>query len=152
MPISNGFEDVFDSSISNGTNGWLAPLSMKPDDKHPYDVTLAYNVNFDTEKNTWSKIILVEKAAQVEAFYKQYYKQLFIRNQTLPKLSLPKESALDAIKIFEGLHKKPTAHNNTNAPVKNTGGDELYQISINTIRQINNRDDLETLKNIFLEN
>ena len=153
LPISNGFEDVFDSSISNGTNGWLAPRSMKPDDKNHYDVTLAYNVNFDTEKNTWSKIILVEKAEQVDAFYQQYYKQLFVRNQTLPKLSLPKESALDEIKKFEGLHKKPTANNNqVGGGVKNMGGDEMYQISINTVRQIGNKEDLETLKNIFLDN
>ena len=156
LPISNGFEDVFDSSISNGTNGWLAPLSMKPDDKHPYDITLAYNVNFDTEKNTWSKINLVEKPDQVDAFYKQYYKQLFIRNQTLPKLSLPKESALADIKKFEDMNKKTmtpnNAHNNCNLG-KNMGmgGDEMYQIPINTIRQIRNKEDLETLKNIFLD-
>lgn len=155
LPISNGFEDVFDSSISNGTNGWLAPLSMKPDDKHPYDITLAYNVNFDTDKNAWSKIALVEKAEQVEAFYKQYYKQLFVRNQTLPKLSLPKESALADIKKFEDMNKKPTSPSSTAA--KNMGmgmgmgGDEMYQISVNTIRQIRNQDDLETLKNIFLD-
>ena len=155
LPISNGFEDVFDSSISNGTNGWLAPLSMKPDDKHPYDITLAYNVNFDTDKNAWSKIALVEKAEQVEAFYKQYYKQLFVRNQTLPKLSLPKESALADIKKFEDMNKKPTSPSSTAA--KNIGmgmgmgGDEMYQISVNTIRQIRNQDDLETLKNIFLD-
>jgi len=152
LPISNGFEDVFDSAISNGSNGWLAPLSMKPDDKHPYDITLAYNVNFDTDKNKWSKIILVEKEEHVEAFYKQYYKHLFIRNQTLPKLSLPKDSALDEIKKFEDMNKNTTKHNNSNAQVKNMGGDEMYQISINTIRQISNKEDLETLKNIFLDN
>ena len=151
LPISNGFEDVFDSSISNGTNGWLAPFSMKPDDKHPYDITLAYNVNFDTEKNTWSKIILVEKVEQVEAFYKQYYKQLFVRNQTLPKLSLPKESALNDIKKFQDMNKKLTSPK-TNIPMANMGGgDEMYQISINTIRQIRNKDDLEMMKNIFLD-
>jgi P4 family phage/plasmid primase-like protien len=159
LPISNGFEDVFDSSISNGTNGWLAPRSMKPDDKNPYDVTLAYNVNFDTEKNMWSKIILVEKAEQVEAFYKQYYKQLFVRNQNLPTLSLPKESVLEEIRRYEDLHKKPTASSPTAAAAaaaagKNgiCGGDEMYQISISTVRQIGNREDLEILKNIFLDN
>ena len=51
LPIINpdGFDDVIDLCIANGTNGWLAPLSKKPDDVQPYNITHAYNINFDCE-------------------------------------------------------------------------------------------------------
>lgn len=157
VPIINDWTDVLDTSISNGTNGWLAPLSQKPDDVQPYNVTLAYNVSYDTDRLQWNKIPLVESPTQLEAFYAQQYKQLFIRNPNLPMLSLEKDSACEKIELFRQEIAKPTTtsttvNGNNTVPSSLPGGDEYYQISVNTVRQVHNREDMNTLLNVFLDN
>lgn len=159
MPIinTNGWEDVFDSAISNGTNGWLAPYSKKPDDVQPYEITMAFNVNFNSDVNVWNKIQVgnnTSSTVDLDAFYAQNYKKLFIRNPQLPTLSLEKESITAEMNFYRHQLTKPSSPAATaqRTGVGGDGGDEIYQLSVNTIRQIKNRDELEACKNIFLDN
>jgi len=156
MQIINdkGWENVFDSAISNGSNGWLAPFSMKPDDQYAYNVTYAYNVNFDIDRDEWNKTSLINNATQVNSFYAQYSKNLFIRNTALPTLSLQKESAVEEYEKFRDnfLNKNRSGSSQKLIqPPSSMDGDDIYQISINTIRQIRSKDDLDLLKNLFLD-
>jgi P4 family phage/plasmid primase-like protien len=165
MPIinKNGFDDVFDSAISNGSNGWLPPNSQKPDDSAPYKITSAYMVNYDNDRRAWNQVCLVENPDQLPAFYAQHYKSLFVRNMDLPKLSLEKESVTPFIEKFRDQYMKPvssaagtanpTSPNGANINTRLSGeGDEDYQISINTIRQIQNKEQLDALLAMFLDN
>lgn len=153
----DGWEDVFDTSISYGRNGWLPPMSRKPDDQHSYEITQAYLVNYDVDKKVWNQTTLVNDPSQTQSFYGQYYKHLFIRNQKLPKFVLENTDATDMIKAFREKNAKPTGNVVSPKPGQNipdtlSGGDESYQISVNTIRQIKTREEMETLYNIFIDN
>lgn len=161
VPIINTWDDVFDSAISTGTNGWLAPLSKKPDDAQPYNVTHAYNVNYDTDRMEWNRSILAENPSesQRDAFYAQYYKQLFIRSSHFSSYTLVSDEAAHDVQAFSELHTKPASSTTTANALSPTahnpsgiGGDEDYQISVNMVRQIKNRQDMELLKNVFLDN
>ena len=153
----DGWEDVFDTSISYGRNGWLPPMSRKPDDQHCYEVSHAYLVNYDADQKIWNKTTLVNEPSQVQAFYGQYYKHLFIRNTKLPKFVLETTDGSDVMNAFREKNAKPASvisPNNIqgNIPDSLSGGDENYQISVNTIRQIKTREEMDALYNIFLEN
>jgi len=154
IPITIKWEDVVDKAIATGANGWLCPNSKKKDDTTHYTVTKAYNVYYDTDANKWVLIPLVEEPSQVDAFYAQHHKQLFIRNPDLPKLSLLKDSMVDEIERFKNKNTKPTAA--LSAPTTTTtiggGGDEDWQISMQTIRQIRNKEDAAACLQSFLEN
>ena len=166
LPIINkgGLEDVIDLAISGGSNGWLPPNSQKPDDTCSYKVSRAFMCNYDTDRNEWNQVPLVERPEQVPAFYAQYYKNLFVRNKNLPKMSLEKEDAAPLLDQFRNQHTKPTNHTTAasspnglagqsgNAFGLQTGGDEQYQIPLQVIRQITNQEQLETLRDIFLDN
>lgn len=150
-----GFDDVFDSCIATGTNGWLAPLSKKPDDIQPYNITHAYNINYDSDKNDWNKVTVVDSPSQLDAFYAQHYKELFIRNTNFPCVSLEKEDASLQIQKFREEITKPvqsSSPNTGNGQALIPGGDDFYQISVQTIRQIKNKEDLDMLVNVFLDN
>ena len=155
LPIinQNHFEDVFDSAISNGSNGWLPPMSQKPDDTHCYSVTHAYEVSYDTDRNIWNKMSLIQNKDNLDAFYAQHYKSVFIRNKHLPKFVLEKDSIGQVIQKFREKNTKPAS-----SPTSNTGtaqnelldDNDNYQISIDTIRNIKCAEDVHALLNLFL--
>lgn len=151
IPITIKWDDVVDKAISTGSNGWLCPLSKKKDDSTHYSVTRAYNVYFDTDSNKWVLHALVEEPGQLDAFYAQHHKQLFIRNPDLPKLSLLRDSMVEEIEKYKNKNTKPLS---TPSPVSATagGGDEDWQISLQTIRQIRNKEDAAACLNMFLDN
>ena len=151
IPITIKWDDVVDKAISTGSNGWLCPLSKKKDESTHYSVTRAYNVYYDTDSNKWVLHALVEEPGQLDAFYAQHHKQLFIRNPDLPKLSLLRDSMVEEIEKYKN---KNTKHLSTPSPVSATagGGDEDWQISLQTIRQIRNKEDAAACLNMFLDN
>ena len=151
IPITIKWDDVVDKAISTGSNGWLCPLSKKKDDSTHYSVTRAYNVYYDTDSNKWVLHALVEEPGQLDAFYAQHHKQLFIRNPDLPKLSLLRDSMVEEIEKYKNKNTKPLS---TPSPVSATagGGDEDWQISLQTIRQIRNKEDAAACLNMFLDN
>ena len=151
IPITIKWDDVVDKAISTGSNGWLCPLSKKKDDSTHYSVTRAYNVYFDTDSNKWVLHTLVEEPGQLDAFYAQHHKQLFIRNPDLPKLSLLRDSMVEEMEKYKNKNTKPLS---TPSPVSATagGGDEDWQISLQTIRQIRNKEDAAACLNMFLDN
>jgi P4 family phage/plasmid primase-like protien len=157
LPTLNEYDDIFDSAITNGSNGWLPPFSQKPDDTHYYNVTQAYEVNYDVDRNKWNKMPLVTKPEHLDAFYAQHYKNLFIRNENLPKLLLENDLISDKIQKFRDKNKKPSQNiniqkaGNTSNTLFGEESDE-YQISIDTIRQIRNIDDVNALVTQFLDN
>lgn len=148
LPLINSLEDVFDPAISNGTNGWLAPLSQKADDKNCYDVSQAYNINYNTTAGKWNKISTLDNNNK-SAFYAQNYKKLFIRNKSLPEFEL--ETELFSQEINKIIYRSPKEKQIT---VRNfaPGGDEYYQISINVIREIRSKEDMDNVKNMFIDN
>jgi P4 family phage/plasmid primase-like protien len=153
LPVTNTWDDVIDKAIATGANGWLCPYSKKKDDSTHYNITKAYNVYYDTDSNHWVKNVLVQSPDQLTAFYAQYHKNLFIRNPDLPKLSLLKESMVEVMEEYANKNKKPTA--STTSPSiqgPSTGGDEDWQISVQTIRQIRNKEEADACLNIFLDN
>jgi P4 family phage/plasmid primase-like protien len=159
LPITNknGFEDVFDTAISTGSNGWLPPNSRKPDDSTSYAVTHAYMVNYDVDIQKWNQVSLIESTDQLKSFYAQHYQSLFIRNKALPVFDLELDSIIPVMEKYRDKHKKPlntipSPTNTAAAGTMATGGDEDYQISINTVRQIQNKEQLELMINIFIDN
>ena len=158
LPITNTWDDVIDKAISTGSNGWLCVNSKKKDDQTHYSVTQAYNVYYDTDSNTWVKNKLVTRAEDVDSFYAQHYKQLFIRNPELPKMSLLSEKGETIVENYKNKNTKPTSATTTptNIPTNNpgqppSGGDEQWQISVQTVMQITNKTEVETLMDIFLD-
>jgi P4 family phage/plasmid primase-like protien len=154
LPITNTWDDVIDKAISTGSNGWLCVNSKKKDDQTHYSVTQAYNVYYDTDSNTWVKNVLVNKPQDVDGFYAQHYKQLFVRNPDLPKMSLLSEEGETIVENYKNKNAKPsTPTQMTNQPAMPTsGGDEQWQISVQTIMQITNKGEVETLMDVFLDN
>ena len=153
----DGWEDVFDTSISYGRNGWLPPMSRKPDDQHCYNVSRAYLVNYDVDQKRWNKTALVNDPSQAQSFYGLYYKHLFIRNKKLPKFALENTEATEYMNAFRAKNTKPNTVSSPitgqgNIPDTLSGGDENYQISVNTIRQIKSREEMNALYEIFLDN
>lgn len=153
IPITIKWDDVVDKAISTGANGWLCPLSKKKDESTHYSVTRAYNVNYDTDSNKWVQYPLVENPSQLDAFYSQHHKQLFIRNPDLPKLSLLKDSMVDEIEKYKNKNTKPAMMTfATTAASTVAGGDEDWQVSLQTIRQIRSKEDAAACLSMFLDN
>lgn len=153
LPITNKWDDVIDKAIATGANGWLCPNSKKKDDSTHYVITKAYNVHYDTDASKWVLHTLVENPDQLDSFYAQHYKSLFIRNPDLPKLALLKDSMVDVMEEYANRNKKPTTSSIPHThqlPI--SGGDEDWQISVQTIRQIRNKEEAEACLNIFLDN
>lgn len=155
LPIINKWDDVLDKSIASGSNGWLCPNSKKKDDSCHYSLTKAYNVYYDTDCSKWVLNALVESPEQVDAFYAQHHKQLFIRNGDTPKLSLLKDSVLEELSQYETRNNtngnKPAAAAGANRTIAAAGGDEDWQISIDIIRQIHSKEDAEVCLHRFLD-
>lgn len=152
LPVINKWEDVLDNSIANGTNGWLAPQSKKKDDSSFYVPSISYNVQYDNDSAKWKKHVLLTDSNNVESFYSQYHKHLFIRNKEMPKLSLLRDDAESKIEEFKSRNSKPSQHVVTNpTPLMQGGGDEEYQIPVSTIRQIKNKEDAMTCLDVFLD-
>ena len=159
LPIinANHYDDVFDSAISNGSNGWLPPFSQKPDDVHCYNVTQAYEVNYDTDRDAWNKVSLIHSPNNIEPFYAQHYRSVFIRNENLPKFVLEKDSISTSIQNFRAkntkpIHSSPNAKQGTTTQLSNTLDEDNYKISIDTIRCLTTKEEAEVLSNIFLDN
>lgn len=159
LPIinANHYDDVFDSAISNGSNGWLPPFSQKPDDVHCYNITQAYEVNYDTDRDVWNKVSLIHIPNNIEPFYAQHYRSVFIRNENLPKFVLEKDSISTSIQNFRGKNTKPISPNakqssNMTTQLSDTLDEDNYKISIDTIRSLRTKEEAEILSNIFLDN
>jgi len=95
IPIVNsgGWEDVLDDSISNGSNGWLLPNSKKRDDVSHYEVSLVWDVHYDTDASVWRKKIAFDTLVHSrDSFLGKHYKELSPRYTNVPSFTLVKES------------------------------------------------------------
>ena len=141
FPIINsgGWEDVFDDSISNGTNGWLKYRSKKRDDQTHYNLSHVFDVFYDLELEQWN----VESVLKDEdTFLAKNYKQLSVRYRDHPTL-LCKENILPELKQWDQKKKAPVVRQFT---------EESSHLSMDLLQEIKNKEEMEMCLYLFLDN
>lgn len=152
LPIVNtkGWEDVLDSCISNGTNGWLMLNSKKKDDQHHYRLTTVYDVSYDTDESKWN---LNRNTEDVDKYIAKNHKLLSARYNDRPTLLVKTEMA-KTIKDYEQTKSRPVQ---PVVQIASRGGatqeiDEIgYRIPMSVVLGIQNRDQMEAVLERFLD-
>lgn len=151
MPITNskGWDDVIDSCISNGTNGWLMLNSKKKDDQSHYQLTHVFDISYDTDENKWNVNKNTEDIAQ---YISKNHKLLSARYNERPTLLL-KTEMIPVIKQFQEVRSRPaqtivqTKDSYQTQEINELG----YRIPTQVIRSIKTADELNSIIETFLD-
>lgn len=151
LPITNtkGWEDVIDTSISNGSNGWLMLNSKKKDDPAHYELKAVLDVSYDTDESHWT---IVRNTEQIDQYIAKNHKLLSARYVERPTL-LPKMEMASVIQSYEEGKSKPVQQvvQNTRTYISEEIDELGWRIPMNIVRSIKNKDELEACIERFLD-
>lgn len=162
MPIQNtgGWEDVVDTAISSGANGWLLPNCKKADDTLAYEITKIYEAKYNIDDSKWDYSITNVQDSNRKLITSKYYKLMFPRYKERPVL-LTKSSVLPEL---EKRKKRGTGNGtditqNNGQPGENTNNDIAHmfrmrddvQVTSQMVLMIRNEEDLEGCTQMFLQ-
>ena len=155
IPISNtnGWEDVLDPCISNGSNGWLLLNSKKRDDQAHYKLTQIYDIHYDTDDNRWCVEKNTEDIHQYIAKNHKFLSPRYIERPTL----LTKTEMIPVIKQYEEMKSKPASSQTNSTVVSNQSYEKSefdalgYRIPTAVIRRITSQEEMEMILSTFLD-
>ena len=139
--LKNSFEDVFDKSISSGSNGWTVYGSKKPNNQ-AYRITNVYNAVFVyDEDQDFSSSISINPVKMKSFDVKKNFYKMSARYSGHPKLEIKSDiqSKIETIHTSAERKKRPRTKISNNV------------IEIDSIDKIKNKADLEAYENKFLD-
>jgi P4 family phage/plasmid primase-like protien len=144
LPIVNTWNDVFDEGITVGYTNWQLYGSKKPSHE-AYQLTSVYNISLDPVDEEWQ----IEQLKVKDFMNAENFKKLSVRYENHPQFIYKSD-------FIRQLDKPgPTAAGGKAKAVKTVSDTQTYMmddvIGIQELRNIRSAEDLEYMKNRFLD-
>lgn len=144
LPIVNTWNDVFDEGITVGYTNWQLYGSRKPSHE-AYQLTSVYNISLDPVDEEWQ----IEQLKVKDFMNAENFKKLSVRYENHPQFIYKSD-------FIRQLDKSgPAAAGGKTKAVKTVSDTQTYMmddvIGIQELRNIRSAEDLEYMKNRFLD-